>query len=172
MGEIVLKCSEKSSLVVRILGFHCCGPGSIPGRGINHIALPKRRAMKSGNFYRGPVLWLKQNNLPYHGCLTCIAFHVCNFCDENRGEERKEEGREKGKEERTKAGRHKIKDLLSVPSSGSRWEQLRVPEPLAFSFMRKQWFMPAHSVSIHVSDVIWCWHDLRSETGFKSSLCS
>ena len=102
----------------------------------------------------------------------CIAFHVCNFCDENRGEERKEEGREKGKEERTKAGRHKIKDLLSVPSSGSRWEQLRVPEPLAFSFMRKQWFMPAHSVSIHVSDVIWCWHDLRSETGFKSSLCS
>ena len=88
MGEIVLKCSEKSSLVVRILGFHCCGPGSIPGRGINHIALPKRRAMKSGNFYRGPVLLLKQNNLPYHGCLTCIAFHVCNFCDENRGEER------------------------------------------------------------------------------------
>ena len=91
--------------MVRILGFHCCGPGSIPGQGINHIALPKRSAMKSRNFYRGLVFLLKQNNLPYHGCLTCVAFHVCNFGDEKRAEERKEEGREKGMEERTEPGR-------------------------------------------------------------------
>jgi len=92
--------------VVRILGFHCCSPGSIPGQGINHIALPKRSAMKSRNFCRGLVFLLKQNNFPYHCCLTCIAFHVATLVmkkEERR--EKKKEGRKERKKGQRQAGR-------------------------------------------------------------------
>ena len=61
--------------MVRILGFHCCGPGSIPHQGTEILQAVHRGKKKKGTekYDNGswPVSWLEKYEVNIIYCIDC-----------------------------------------------------------------------------------------------------
>ena len=97
---------QVQSLVVELRSHKPCGAAK------KQTNKRKKNAVKSRNFSRALIFVLKQNNSPYHGCLTSFLFMFATLVmkEEKKrgGEGRGGEGREgKGREGKGREGKGK-----------------------------------------------------------------